>query len=100
MGTQLGLLGVNMILDDVNNITLLLAISWTTPLFVGMGSLLNIPVSVFLDILIHSYLLPWTGFVGVVGIVMGFILLTLADFLISRSYEGQRDGESPFLVKL
>ena len=83
--TQLGLFGVNMILDDINNIALLLAISWTTPLFVGMGSLLNIPVSVLLDVLLHSYLLPWVGFLGVVGIVVGFILLTLADFIIAHS---------------
>lgn len=88
------LVGVNMVLEGVNNITLLLAISWTTSMFVGMGSLLNIPVSVLLDVLIHSYLLPCAGLVGVVGIVMGFALLACADYLISRSSNAERENKS------
>ena len=59
--------------------------SWTTPLFISIGSLLNIPVSIVLDMIIHSYLIPWVGFIGIILIVIGFLFLTGADLILSKS---------------
>jgi len=81
---QFELLMINIVLDSTNSITFLMAINWTTPLFVGIGSLLNIPVSVFLDIVLHSYVLPIYGFIGIGCIVLGFALISAADIILNR----------------
>lgn len=79
------LLMLNITLDCINSMAVLLGISWTTPLVVAVGSLLNIPVSIVLDMIIHDYLLPWGGFLGIACIIAGFILLILADQMIEKS---------------
>lgn len=76
---------LNIFLDCINSMANLLGISWTTPLFVSIGSLLNIPVSVVLDMIIHSYLLPFYGFLGIACIIAGFFLLIIADIIIEKS---------------
>mmetsp|Transcript_32632 Transcript_32632/g.50664 ORF Transcript_32632/g.50664 Transcript_32632/m.50664 type:complete len:413 (-) Transcript_32632:89-1327(-) len=91
------ILFVNMIFDDGTAMGFLLAINWTTPLLVGVGSLLNIPISVFLDMIIHSYLLPWYGFIGVGCIVLGFVLLSAADVLLSSQ---KKNSENNFFTSL
>ena len=35
--------------------------------------------------IIHSYLIPWEGFIGIILIVIGFIILTSADLILSKS---------------
>merc|ERR1712137_952007 len=79
-----GILILNILFDCITTLCMLLAINWTTPLFVGLGSLLNIPVSIVLDMIIHEYLLPVNGFIGIFCIIGGFIMLSLADILMDR----------------
>ena len=89
---------INIFFDNVASMSLLLGISWTTPLFMGIGDLLDIPVSVLLDILIHHYLLPPLGFLGISGIVLGFFLLVIADSVLAKHRSPPKGAN--FLVRL
>ncbi|CEM02758.1 unnamed protein product [Vitrella brassicaformis CCMP3155] len=72
-------------LDTLFNLFLLFAIMLSSPLFTSIGCLLLLPASVFSDLLIHHYRLPFPALIGV-----GFILLGFIGFTISE----MRDGDT------
>jgi hypothetical protein len=57
---------------------MLLGIAWSSPLFMTVGTLLTIPVSVLADKLVHDYVLTTGNYIGIVCIVVGFLGLTIA----------------------
>ncbi len=75
---------ITMALDPLYNLFLLLGITIASPLFISVGTLLTIPVSVAADCIIHGTVLPLRSYFGMMSIVVGFLLLTLSEYLHSR----------------
>eukprot|EP01088_Endostelium_zonatum_P019277 TRINITY_DN6584_c0_g1_i1.p1 TRINITY_DN6584_c0_g1~~TRINITY_DN6584_c0_g1_i1.p1 ORF type:complete len:421 (-),score=66.98 TRINITY_DN6584_c0_g1_i1:68-1330(-) len=68
------------LMDSVYNILLLVGILFSSPLFISVGSLLTIPVSVVADYLLHDKLLHgWSNFLGILLIIIGFLGLNLLE---------------------
>jgi solute carrier family 35 protein F3/4 len=68
-------------LDSLFNCLLILGIVISSPLFISVGSLLTIPASVVSDWLLHGTVLPLLSYLGMAAIIVGFLLLTLSEFL-------------------
>ena len=64
----------------------LAGINFTSPLFMGVGSLLLIPTSMITDWLFHDYILPIEAFVGIFFIIFGFLIFCLNDYLLSKKF--------------
>jgi drug/metabolite transporter (DMT)-like permease len=79
-GKALELLFINGTLDCIFNVSLLIGIMCTSPLFMSVGSLLTIPASVFADFVGHQYVLPPLALVGVLLIIIGFLGLNIEHF--------------------
>lgn len=88
------LLFFNILLDTATTFGTFAAISWTSPMFTDIALLLTIPTSVVFDVLIHNYILPSYGWLGVIMLVFGFICLVLADLLIDYRLSKQKQGET------
>jgi len=69
------------VLDTIFNAGFFVGIHLTSPLFMSVGTLLAIPLSVLVDKLWHNYLLPWQAFMGMLAIVIGFLGLNLSEYL-------------------
>ena len=69
----------NMLIDACLNIFILIGISFSTPLFVSVGILLAIPVSVIVDIVFNGEEINYISFVGFAAIVFGFLLISFAE---------------------
>ena len=67
-------------IDGMQNSFSLAGISFTSPLFMSIGGLISIPLSVIGDMIFHQYLIPWFGFIGVLGIFFGFLVYTYSDY--------------------
>ncbi len=76
---------ITMALDPLFNLFLLLGITIASPLFISVGTLLTIPVSVATDYIIHGTVLPLLSYFGMLSIVAGFLLLSLSEYLHSRA---------------
>lgn len=76
------LLFLNVILDGASTLGTFAAISWTSPMFTDIALLLTIPTSVIFDVIIHDYILPYYGWIGVTMLIIGFLCLLIADLLI------------------
>jgi hypothetical protein len=83
-----------VLLDGLQNFTCLAGINFTSPLFISLGSLLSFPFSVAADIIIHSYVIPLFGFVGVIGIIIGFIIYTFSDYYSTSSSSSHSSSAS------
>jgi len=64
---------LTVILDLVLNTALLVGVQLCGPLFMSIGSLMTIPVSVIIDKIFNHYVLPWPSFLGIFLIVLGFV---------------------------
>lgn len=69
------LIAVNMFLDTMFNLFLLFGIALSSPLFISIGSMLVIPVTLITDVVIHSIHVP-------VGVIMGCALIAMAFVLL------------------
>jgi len=67
-----------VVLDAIMNVSILLCITLSSPLFVTCGTLLTIPVSVLADRFLNDYTMAWPCYVGVGLIVSGFFGLTFS----------------------
>jgi len=67
----------NAALATFNNTLFMLAISASSPLFVSVGSILQIPVSAIADYLLHGEELQWQSGVGYGLIAAGFVALSM-----------------------
>lgn len=72
---------LNGFIDAVSCPLDLFAVMLTNPFFVSVGCLLSIPASVVVDMFINGYLLPPLAFLGLIMIVVGFILSSVAEML-------------------
>lgn len=80
---------INMTLDVTLNVALVVGIGFTSPLFMAVGAVLTMPISITADWLVNDYIMPMGAFFGVGGIVAGFILLNVAEYLIQRKKKRQ-----------
>jgi len=71
------------LLDSVFNVALTIGIMLTSPLFMSVGTLLTIPVSVLSDLLLHGLQFSGWTYLGLFGIVLGFIGLNVNDYIFS-----------------
>jgi drug/metabolite transporter (DMT)-like permease len=66
-------------LDTIFNVGFFIGIHLTSPLFMAVGTLLTIPVSVLVDKFWHQIDLPYTAFIGMILVVLGFLGLNLSE---------------------
>ncbi len=116
--TQWNVILISSILDVFFNMLLLLAILLMSPLFVSVGSLLTIPLSIVagkesissaiiylfnfqcfffssllllsIDRFFHHYLLPPLAFVGGGLIVIGFLIMNISEYLAEKKHHHQQ----------
>ena len=72
-------------MDGAFNLLFILGILLSSPLFMTVGSILTIPVAVVADMIVHHYVMPWLGFLGIALIVLGFLGLNLSEVLLGQS---------------
>jgi len=86
-------------LDLVMNLALSCGVYLTSPLFMSLGSLLTVPVSVVVDKIRYDFVLPWPAFIGMGFIAAGFILMNVSEhigFMKETRYTWQfRKNEEP-----
>ena len=75
---------LTVFLDTGLNFFLLAGVLFTSPVYIGVGTLLSIPISVAFDYVLHDYVLPALAFVGIILIVVGFLMINFGDWLIQR----------------
>lgn len=75
-------LTANAIMDGTYNLLLLYGIMLSSPLFMSVGTMLVVPVSIFVDHFVHGTKLSPEAILGVCFIVLGFICL---NFPITKS---------------
>eukprot|EP01114_Cavostelium_apophysatum_P014609 TRINITY_DN3827_c0_g1_i1.p1 TRINITY_DN3827_c0_g1~~TRINITY_DN3827_c0_g1_i1.p1 ORF type:complete len:404 (-),score=61.21 TRINITY_DN3827_c0_g1_i1:15-1226(-) len=85
-----GVLLANGGLDCVFNVLLLITIMLTSPLFVSVGSLMTIPVSIIADKVIHHMTPGPLSFVGAALIVIGFIGMNVAEYFAGKRAEKRK----------
>ena len=68
-------IGLNVLLDTVFNVSLLVAIMITSPLFCSLATILTIPVSILADKMEGKPGLEPVGYGGVALIAVGFLAL-------------------------
>jgi len=86
-------------LDTIFNVGFFIGIHLTSPLFMAVGTLLTIPLSVVVDKLWHNINLPWTSYVGMVLVILGFLGLNLSERLGEKIRSVSTDRSSPILKK-
>jgi len=69
----------NGALDGMYNCALLVGITVSSPLFMSMGCLLSIPISIFIDVLRKQFIVSGFSIGGSLCIVIGFVLLSLSQ---------------------
>lgn len=74
-GEAARMIGINVALDTVFNVSFLIAILLTSPLFVSLATIGTIPVSIITDHLMGKPPLPHIAYLGVVSIAVGFSCL-------------------------
>jgi len=92
-GQSLWSLVVTILLDVIFNGAFFVGIYSTSPLFMGVGSLLTIPVSVVVDLILNNYILPIPAFFGILGIIVGFLGLNLSEIFADKLLEDYDDIE-------
>jgi len=80
----LGLMVLNGLCDVIFNGCILVSIVLSSPLFTSVGTILAIPASVVVDLMVHRFLLPWQAGVGIALIIVGFGSFTLSEFVATR----------------
>jgi len=78
-GPVLWSLVLTIALDAIFNAAFFFGIYCTSPLFMAAGSLVTIPVSVIVDLILNNYILPPAAFFGMAAIVIGFLGLNLSE---------------------
>lgn len=78
-------LSATAMMDGAFNLLFILGILLSSPLFMTVGSILTIPVAVVADMIVHHYVMPWLGFLGIALIVLGFLGLNLSEVLLGQS---------------
>eukprot|EP00301_Raphidiophrys_heterophryoidea_P027185 c9531_g1_i1.p1 GENE.c9531_g1_i1~~c9531_g1_i1.p1 ORF type:complete len:311 (-),score=40.47 c9531_g1_i1:313-1245(-) len=69
-----GLICLNLVLDTIFNLSMLLGITLTSPLFISIGSMLVIPTTMLADGLIHG-VRPSIGSIGGCALILAAFLL-------------------------
>merc|ERR1712000_42897 len=69
---------VTTFLDSCFNVLLLIGIALTSPLFISVGCLLTIPLSIFADWYFHGAVMTIGSLMGVLCITLGFLVLSFA----------------------
>lgn len=87
------LLFFNVVLEMATTLGIFATISWTSPMFTDITLLITIPTAVVFDVIIHGYILPLYGWIGVVMIVLGFLCIILADILIDYRLKAKEQGK-------
>jgi len=88
--SQTNLLLLNAFFETSLVFCILLGTIFTSPLFVAIGSLLVIPVTVSLDYFLHSYLLSPLEGVGILFILSGFLCIVFSG-VYARKRENKRN---------
>ncbi len=83
-GNALYIVLIMMALDSLSNFVLLIGIALSSPLFISVGALSSIPATVVADYIAHGTVLPPLSYFGILSIVLGFLLLSLSEYLHSR----------------
>ena len=82
-------IAINIVLDIVLTAANFVGIAFTSPLFITVGSILTIPVSVLADKFVNNFLLPVWAFIGMALIMVGFLLLNIDVYLKMRAEKEQ-----------
>jgi len=77
--TVWGQIIANGALDGMYNCALLVGITVSSPLFMSMGCLLSIPISILIDVLRKQFIVSGFSIGGSLCIVIGFVLLSLSQ---------------------
>eukprot|EP01062_Namystynia_karyoxenos_P082059 TRINITY_DN9160_c0_g1_i2.p1 TRINITY_DN9160_c0_g1~~TRINITY_DN9160_c0_g1_i2.p1 ORF type:complete len:441 (+),score=126.69 TRINITY_DN9160_c0_g1_i2:111-1325(+) len=95
--TQAGLIALVAATAVANNFTLMLALSVTTPLFVSIGKVLQIPMSAAADRILHSETPAPLAMAGMAAVLLGFLIMTVERSITAdrghRGYSGAPDGQ-------
>lgn len=78
------LLAMSTLLDGLYNVLLLFGIQISSPLFMSVGTMTVIPVSLLADYLIHHATVSGPGYGGILLIVMGWLILQIPAALAAR----------------
>ncbi|KAJ2797420.1 hypothetical protein H4R20_005189 [Coemansia guatemalensis] len=78
--SQFGLLVVNGLLAIAYYGGFMIALALTSPLFAAVGVMLTIPIMAVVDMIIQRQVLPWNVFVGGAAILVGFCILSFAEY--------------------
>jgi len=73
------LIGLNVALDTVFNVSLLVTILLTSPLFCSLATILTIPVSMLADVIMGKPGLPTVSYSGIFLIVVGYLCLAVSE---------------------
>jgi len=85
----------NATLDTILNTSIYVGIMYTSALFMSVGQVLIMPASVLADILYNGYFLPWQAYAGIGLVIVGFIVMNVAEYLVERE-EKRRQLEEAY----
>ncbi|KAJ2774727.1 hypothetical protein IWQ56_000460 [Coemansia nantahalensis] len=78
--SQTALIALNALLGVAYNACYMIALAVTSPLFAAIGIMLTIPVVAVVDMAVQGHILAWNVFAGGAAILVGFSVLTYAEF--------------------
>ncbi|KAJ1821951.1 hypothetical protein LPJ75_000592 [Coemansia sp. RSA 2598] len=79
-GEQLAYIVANALFGVAYNGGFMIALALTSPLFAAIGVMLTIPVMAVVDMVVQGQVLAWNVFVGGGSILVGFFILTIAEY--------------------
>jgi len=87
-------------LDTIFNVGFFIGIHLTSPLFMAVGTLLTIPVSILVDKFWHNIDLPWISFIGMLLVVLGFLGLNLSESLAEWIRKSKQENSSNKFIQI
>lgn len=73
------------LLEATFNLSLLMGIFLTSPLFMSIASMLSVPAAIVCDILVNQIIIPPMAYIGIACIILGFLGLNFAEYQKSKS---------------
>jgi len=64
------------------NLSVAVGVATTYPLYVAVGTILGLPLNVIVDVVFRGTTVNWVEILGMVAVGCGFMLLSMADFIL------------------
>ncbi|KAJ1644277.1 hypothetical protein J3B02_001959 [Coemansia erecta] len=93
---QLGYIVANALFGVAYNGGFMIALALTSPLFAAIGVMLTIPVMAVVDMVVQGQVLAWNVFVGGGSILVGFFILTFAEYreTVDKAQADESDADA------